>query len=505
MRKIYNSLFFVILVVCTSYSQVTFTDVAVTMGVNDPGAGQGAVMLDVNNEGWLDIFLDNNNNQNKLWINNSGTNYTDQTNAYGLNFIGPGRGVSAADFDNDGNIDLMIGQFNATLILYKNSGSSFTNYTSTAGISLTSWGGSINWFDYNNDGKIDAMLGNDGVPYHYNYLFRNDNLLSFTNVAYSSGLTDSASTLTIATADYDNDGDMDVFCGSQTIIPPNNVSGLLYRNNGNGTFTDVTNASGLITLYYSWGSDWGDFDNDGDMDLYLANSNAMNQLFKNNGSGTFSDVTAQYGVGDLTQSFSCGWFDYDNDADLDLYVANASTGVDKLYRNDGSTFTDVAAASGTNDTRHSACISLGDFNNDGWVDIYLVNNGSENRLYKNNGGNNNKWVILKLRGVASNRSAVGTRVRVKTGSLNQIREVQGGSGGKGQNSLPVEFGLGSAATIDSLIVRWPSGTIQAFANVNPNIIYSLTEGGSLLGVNLTGSEIPQNFSLGQNYPNPFNP
>jgi len=165
----------------------------------------------------------------------------------------------------------------------------------------------------------------------------------------------------------------------------------------------------------------------------------------------------------------------------------------------------VAAIAGTNDTRHSACISLGDYNNDGWVDIYLVNNGSENRLYKNNGGNNNKWVILKLTGVISNRSAVGTRVRLKTGSLNQIREVQGGSGGKGQNSLPLEFGLGSASVIDSIIVRWPSGTIQGFANVSVSNTYSLTEGGVLVGVNQTGTEFPKDFLLGQNYPNPFNP
>ena len=503
MKKLYFCLSFIIFTSITLFSQITFTDVAVTMGVNDPGAGQGAVMLDVNNDGYLDIFLDNNNNANKLWINSSGTAFTDQTTVYGLSFTGPGRGVSAGDFDNDGNIDIMIGQFNATLILYKNNAGSFTNYTSTAGIALTSWGGSVNWFDYNNDGRLDAMLGNDGVPYHYNYLFRNDNLLSFTNVAYSSGITDSTSTLTIATADYDNDGDLDIFCGTQTNYGP--ATSFLYKNNGNGTFSDVTVASGMIIMEYSWGSDWGDFDNDGDMDLYAANSNGPNRLLQNNGNGTFTDVSSQYGVADPSQSFSCGWADFDNDTDLDLYVANGSTGIDKLFRNDGSTFTDVAATVGTNDTRHSACISWGDFNNDGFMDLYLVNNGTENRLYKNNAGNSNKWVILKLRGVVSNRSAIGTRVRVKTGGISQIREVQGGSGGKGQNSLPVEFGLGSAGTIDSLIVRWPSGTVQTFTNVNPNVIYSLTEGSILLGLNQTSSEIPQKYTLKQNYPNPFNP
>ncbi len=503
MKQAAVSLFFALLININISSQVTFTDVAPALGLNDPGNGQGAVFVDVNNDGFLDVFLCNNGGANKLWINSSGTAFSEQGGTFGVNYNGPGRGVSAGDFDNDGLTDIMIGNFNANLILYKNNTTSFANVTASAGINLPGWGGSINWFDYNNDGRLDAAFGNDGVPYHYNYLFRNDNLSSFTNVAYSSGLTDSASTLCFASADYDNDGDMDLFCGSQTT--GTHGTNYLYRNNGNGSFTDVTTGSGMLVYPYSWGADWGDFDNDGDMDIYLANSNAPNQLFKNNGDGTFTDVSAIYGVDDPTQSFSCGWFDYENDGDLDLYVANASTGIDKLYRNDGSTFVDVAAAVGTNDALHSACITLGDYNNDGFIDIYLVNNGAANRLYKSNAGNSNKWVIIKLIGTASNRSAIGSRVRVKTGSLNQIREVQGGSGGKGQNSLPVEFGLGSSGLIDSVIVRWPSGTVQGFANVNPNTIYTLTEGGVLLGVNNTGSEIPVQYELLQNYPNPFNP
>jgi hypothetical protein len=498
------TVFFLLLVILTStaFSQIMFTDVAPAMGLNDPGNAQGCVFVDVNNDGFLDIFLCNNNSANKLWINNNGTSFTEAGAAWGVNYNGPGRGVSAADFDNDGNVDVMIGNYNANLILYKNNGSNFTNFSSTAGINFPAWGGSINWLDYNSDGKADAIFGNDGVPYHYNYLFRNDNLSSFTNVAYSTGITDSTSTLTISSADYDNDGDLDIFCGTQTTL--NSKTNFLYRNNGNGTFTDVTTASNLIVMGYSWGADWGDFDNDGDLDIYLGNSNAANNLFRNNGDGTFTDVSVQYGVADATSTFSVGWADYDNDGDLDLYVANASSGIDKLYRNDGSTFTNVADSVGTNDTRHSSCISWGDYNNDGFMDVYLNNNGTENRLYKNNAGNSNKWVIIKLQGTNSNRSAIGARVRVKAGSLNMIREVSGGSGGKGQNSLPVEFGLGSASIIDSVIVRWPSGLEQRFGGVTPNIIYSLTEGGQLVGVQ-NPLIVPAKFELMQNFPNPFNP
>ncbi|MCI0449268.1 MAG: FG-GAP-like repeat-containing protein [Chlorobi bacterium] len=483
--------------------QVLFTDTAPALGLNDPGAGQGAVFLDVNNDGYLDIFLVNNNNPNKLWINNSGASFSDQSAVFGLSLNAAGRGCSSGDYDNDGLIDIMVGNFNQTLVLYKNNTTTYTIVTSVAGISFTSWGGSINWFDCNSDGRLDAVLGNDGVPYHYNYLFRNDNLTSFTNVAYASGLTDSASTLTIAGSDYDNDGDIDLFCGSQTNLGASGT-GLLYRNNG-GSFSDVTIASGIVTGNYTWGADWGDYDNDGDMDLYLANFTGLNQLYKNNGNGTFTETAVSLGLNDAGQSFSCGWFDYDNDGDIDLYIAKSSTAVDRLYQNNEGSFTDVAATVGTNDTRHSANITLGDYNNDGFLDIYLVNNGSENRLYKSNAGNSNKWVILKLRGVVSNRSAVGARVTVKTGSWRQIREVQGGSGGKGQNSLPVEFGIGGSSVIDSLIVRWPSGNVQAFTSVAPNVIYSLVEGQGLSSINVTGTEIPHSFALEQNYPNPFNP
>lgn len=504
--KIFSKLFFlfaIFYIPSIITGQVSFTDVAPTMGVNDGGSAQGVVFLDVNNDGFLDIYLVNNGQANKLWINTTGTSFTESGAAWNVNYTGAGRGCSAADFDNDGLIDIMVGNYNQVLILYKNNSTSFTNYTTTAGVNLMCWGGSINWLDYNSDGKIDITVANDGVPYHYNYLFRNDNLLSFTNVAYTSGITDSASTLCIASADYDNDGDIDIFYGNQTNIPSNGTS-FLYQNNGNGTFTNVTVAAGLINPSYSWAADWGDYDNDGDLDLYVGNTNGMNQLFKNNGNGTFTDVAVTVGIDNTSSIYSCGWGDYENDGDLDLYVAKGINQPDRLYKNDGGMFTDVAASIGMNDLRHSSAISWGDFNKDGFLDLYLNNNGTENRLFKSNAGNSNKWTVITLRGVASNRSAVGARVTVKTGTLTQIREVQGGSGGKGQNSLPVEFGLGAASVIDSLIIRWPSGTVQTFTNVVTNKYITANEGQNLVGISNHTAKV-DNYNLSQNYPNPFNP
>ena len=347
----------------------------------------------------------------------------------------------------------------------------------------------------------DVLFANNGMPPRYKYFFKNNDLSTFRNVAYGIGFIDSSSVLTVATADYDNDGDLDVFLGTQS-YPGSNFTSILYRNNGDGTFTEVTAASGITTNYYIWGAEWGDYNNDGYLDLFLANTTGFNQLYKNNKNGTFTDVAASVGVNEGGSSYSCAWLDYDNDGDLDLYVARGQSYPDRMYRNDGTTFTEVASSIGLIDVQHSSCVSAGDFNNDGYLDLYVANNGSANRLFKNNGGTN-KWIIFNLQGVVSNRSAIGSRVTIKTGSLTQIREVEGGSGGKGQNSLAVEFGIGTATIIDSVIIRWTNGLVQRFANIAPNQILTVIEG-QPIGIEHSGENIPDKFQLMQNYPNPFN-
>ena len=484
----------------STFAQVTFTDVAPSMGVDDIGNGQGVSSIDFNNDGFTDIFLVNNGQPCRLFRNDNGIGFTDVAATVGVNNNGNGRGNAIGDFNNDGLTDIVIGNYSQSCILYRNDSTAFTNVTTAAGMNLTSWGGSINWFDYNADSRLDCYIGNDGIPTHANYLFENNDLSTFTEVAASVGLADDLSTLSTATADYDNDGDLDIFIGNQSGSP----TGVLFQNNG-GSFTNVSVASGLETYSYTWGADWGDFDNDGDLDLYLANSNAGNQCFVNNGDGTFTESAAFLGIADPTSSFSCGWADFDNDGDLDLYVANGSSGVDKLYRNDGGTFTDVAATVGTNDMRHSNSTTWADLNNDGFLDLYLSNNGSENRLYMSNAGNSNHWLELKLVGVTVNRSAIGARVRIVAGGLSQIREVQGGSGHNGQNSLPVEFGLGSNEMVDSIIVNWPGGPIDIHTNIPSDQILTVTEGQIIVPVEMANNNKPAGYVLSQNYPNPFNP
>ena len=489
----------IITVVATveGFCQVQFTDIAIPAGVNDAGSGQGVVSFDFDNDGLLDIYLVNNGQTNRLYKNLDGEIFSDVGATCGVNYTGNGRGCAAGDYNNDGFTDLVIGNWTQMLILYRNDSASFTNASVEAGMNLLTWGGSINWFDWDNDGKLDCYVGNDGIPLHNNYFFHNEDLTSFSEIAANVGLIDDRSTLAVASADYDNDGDIDFFIGNQTGSP----TGVLYRNDGT-TFTDVSIISGLATYSYTWGADWGDYDNDGDLDLYLCNSNGNNQCFKNNGDGSFTEVAASLGIDDPSQSFSCGWADYDNDSDLDLYVSNGQSGVDKLYRNDGIMFSDVTSASGIVGNQHTGSFTWGDLNNDGFLDLYLSNNGTANNLYMSNAGNWNNWIVLKLEGVNSNRSAIGARVKIIAGGQSQIREVQGGSGHNGQHSLPVEFGIGQAVIVDSIVINWPSGIEQIITEVLPNQILDVTE---------LQTEIDQYTyvitatGLQQNYPNPFNP
>ena len=219
------------------------------------------------------------------------------------------------------------------------------------------------------------------------------------------------------------------------------------------------------------------------MDIFIANlkdiyPSAKNVLFRNKGDGTFTDVTDSAGVGDDDESTEVTWVDYDNDGDLDLHVVNGGIGVSQaciLYRNDeDGTFTDVAEETGIRYVGHAEGASWGDYDNDGDMDLYLVNYGEPNVLYRNN-GNSNHWIIVKTVGTQSNRSGIGARIKVVTGGVSQIREVDGGSGFCSQDSLWAHFGLNSYETIDTLEIRWPGGKVQILPNVKADQILTITE------------------------------
>ncbi|MEO0245051.1 MAG: FG-GAP-like repeat-containing protein, partial [candidate division WOR-3 bacterium] len=281
--------------------------------------------------------------------------------------------------------------------------------------------------------------------------------------------------------DYDNDGDADIYVSNYRLQP-----NFLYRNNGNGTFTDVAGSAGVAGSYHSYGSAWGDYDNDGDFDLIMPNIHDYPRLYRNNGNGTFTEVTSSAGLY-IYGEYSAGlWFDYDNDGDLDLYLMQFYDGYfTKLMRNNGNgTFTDVTSQAGVGVEDCNSAI-VGDFNNDGFLDLFVNYNRDGTyrgrpRLYKNNGETGYHWVEIETEGSVSNRDGIGTRIEVFTGSLKQIREVMAGGEGGSQHMKRVHFGLGSYVVIDSIVVKWPSGVIDKIYNLPADTILHLVEGSTNL-------------------------
>jgi hypothetical protein len=247
------------------------------------------------------------------------------------------------------------------------------------------------------------------------------------------------------------------------------------------TFVDVTSGP-LGDAQKGKGVDWGDYDNDGDLDLYFANQYTGNKLLRNDG-GSFVDVTSGP-LADVGNTKGVAWGDYDNDGDLDLFLAKgdgATLGPNRLLRNDGGGVFVDATSGALSDSGMFGGSGLGDFDNDGDLDLYVGNFQGPNSLFLNQKGSAMHWLHVNLVGVVSNKSAIGARVRAVSGSLSQIREISGGSGYMSQNSLTAEFGLGSLTSVDSLIISWPSGTVQKLTNLPVDTLLAITESAILRG------------------------
>jgi hypothetical protein len=393
-------------------------------------------------------------------------------------------------------------------ILYKGNGDGTFDYVSdTAGLELgRNYGESAFWVDYDNDGTLDLFVKNikDSVTgVGVNVLYHNNGDGTFSQVLNAGGLATATHGVTEGTvcsfADYDNDGFMDVaFAG-------NGTAEALYHNNGDGTFTDVTATSGLNPRQNSNAIAWGDYNNDGFLDLYISRGDPAGNgllggtLYRNNGNSTFTDVTTQAGVTQNSNSWAAIWGDYDNDGFLDLFIARPGTtsigvgNANLLYHNNGDgTFTDVAAAEGVqlqDDLPTSAhkVAAWGDYNNDGFLDLVLKDgvgptslNGDGAQgfhfLFKNN-GNQNGFIKVNLQGVQSNRNGIGARVTVNYRGGKGFRENNGGGGGEyaSQGSGPLHFGIGSVRSA-TVTVAWPSGTVDTLRRVRANSTITVVEG-----------------------------
>jgi len=431
-----------------------FTDVAPSLGLDVSSSMAGVAWGDLDGDGWLDLVI----GDGSLFTSTLGSSFSDASAAAGLNNLG---GVAWGDYDNDGDLDLLSHQRK----VYRQNSLPFTKVwdDDTGGqVSLT-------WIDYDLDGDLDVYAGGR--------LYRNDGGDTFTNVTNSAGLSEDGY-LTSVGGDYDDDGDLDLY------LTCNGCPNLLYRNNGDGTFSDVTGATGVGDAGSGHGAAWGDYDNDGDFDLFVANNNGeYSVLYRNNGDGTFQDVSAAAGLHDrLGFATGANWLDYNLDGWLDIFVVNRDDN-NRLYRNNGDgTFTDVGPAAGVADPRDSDGSTVGDFDNDGDPDIYVVSGiggtGTPNFLYRNNtnpGAGGPHWLKVKLEGVLSNRSAIGARVQVCGGGLTQTRQLAGSTGYMSQDALEALFGLGTYTDTASVEVTWPSGLVDMLTGVAVDQLITIIE------------------------------
>ncbi|MFT7155717.1 MAG: putative repeat protein (TIGR01451 family) [Parvicella sp.] len=465
---------------------------------NDTSSSWGIAWGDYDNDGFDDIYVAEYdiNRGSFLYHNNGDGTFSKETSGIVNTDGGSSIAGTWGDYNNDGHLDLFvannIGAMNA---LYKNNGGG--NFTKVTVGDIANYSGychGASWVDYNNDGYLDLFV-TDYMPTKFNLLYKNNGDETFTLITTAAIVQEAKYSIGATWADYDNDGDMDVF-----VPATNGGSNSLYRNDGADVFTRMTNIGIVTDSANSVGCSWGDYDNDSDLDLFVTNTSGQNNFFyQNDGDGTFTAITSGLLVTDGGLSSSSNWIDFDNDGDVDLYVCNDQSDQNTMYTNNGDgTFSRLETILSEN-LGNSFSQAWSDFDNDGDLDLLVGNHSNEtNVFFENNAANNNNWICINLNGVNSNRSAIGARISVKANiygvDIWQLKELsaQTGGGAGSQNSLKTLFGLGDATTIDSIIVKWPSGYRQELINQNINDCINLVEGDGIQVCGVVYHDVNQN-------------
>jgi hypothetical protein len=493
--------------------------------------GASAAVGDFDNDGFDDLFIVDSGEGTKshLYRNNGNMTFTDVSEKAGVGGGNDPLSIVADalwfDYDNDGWRDLLVARFGTPLLYHNEKNGTFKNVTAQSGLSKFGNTIAVVAFDYDNDGRLDLMFGNYFKPQNLldpagiekdPHVLPNDldNAVNGGGVTLWHGLgngrweevTEKAGfskhtgwTLDIGHGDFNNDGLQDIYLACDY------GTDRIFFNNGDGTFRDATEKALGFDTRKGMNADVGDYDNDGWLDIYVTNitdeyMKECNMLWHNNHDGTFTDLSRETGTCETLWGWSAKFGDYDNDGLLDIFVVNGlrsagpdnyipvlvdlitKPGVDftdvrgwpnignmtwsgyqkkKFFKNlDGSSFKEMSNAAGVDNDKDGRGIGVGDFDNDGRLDFYQANADQNSLFYRNTTTDAGHWIELKLVGTKSNRDAIGARVTVKAGARTLIREVDGGNGYAGQSTQRIHFGLGASTTIASIQVRWPSGAVQ---------------------------------------------
>ena len=499
--------------------------------------GTGVAILDYDNEGWPDIFVMNGTTlepmagkkppTNHLYHNNHDGTFTDVTEKAGLAHSGWGQGVCVGDYDNDGNQDIFVTYYGKNVLYHNNGNGTFTDVSEKAHVAGNgAWSTGCAFIDYDRDGKLDlfvatyvdfdlktapapgerascvwkgvpVMCGPRGLPWGKNMLYHNNGDGTFEDVTVKAKIdqTNGHYGFSVSTLDYDDDGWPDIY------VACDSTPSILYRNNHDGTFTDVAVVAGAAfnedgKEQAGMGSTVGDYNGDGRLDIFKTNfSDDTATLYRNNGDGTFDDVTFAAGLGLYTKYLGWGtmFVDVDNDGWLDLLLVNGHVypEVDQqhlgsdyqepriLYHNLGNgKFADISADAGPGITeaRSGRGLAVGDLWNDGRMSAVVSNMNAPVSLLVNQVRSGNHWIAFKTIGTKSNRDGIGARIRVKVGDRVMVDEVRSGSSYDSNNDMRVHFGLGKMEKVDWVEVRWPSGLTEKFPAVKVDLIRTLREG-----------------------------
>jgi hypothetical protein len=484
-------------------------------------SGAGCVFFDYDDDGDLDIYLVNGRYletvssargrhlagklKNALYRNDGDATFTDVTEKAGVGDTGFGMAAVAADYDNDGDRDLFVTNYGRDSLYLNNGDGTFTDVTEKAGVGSELWSLGASFFDFDRDGLLDLYVGGYLVfdPEYRNFyaaeafpgplsyqgqkdiLYRNKGDGTFEDVTRATGVYSTRGrAMGVTACDIDDDGDEDLY------VANDGMENYLYRNNGNGSFEEIALRTGTAfgqngEATSAMGPEFGDYDGDGLIDLLVPDM-VYGCLYRNTGKGLFEEKSAEMGIarvlGQYT-SWSGNFLDYDHDGVLDVFIVNGDAHhlepeEDTLFRGEGGRpFVDVSAASGPAFKlkavgRGSAS---GDFDNDGDLDLLVLNLNGPARLYRNDGGNRGNWIMVRTVGTAGNRDGIGARIRVTSGGTTQVRDIRSSSGYLSQSDPRAHFGVGKSKKVDRIEVRWPSGRTSTLDNVKVNQVITVTE------------------------------